>query len=240
MKKLTEEQTREFLKKITRSEEEYYEMIARLALTFQLRFSQIGNLLRINPEEVGPVLRKALFAKDSNQSSYLVNALDNLNAYAFKDYNRTMDEFNTFMMDLYMAYVGMQKGEEKDQAKAKAITLRSFIYDIPVARFRQNHEVGTPISPDDALALIHYQIKFFLSPVTLCKFCKITNEEYQSCLKLAQELDPNITKDYAEILKIYQVAENNKSNDIKNNDTVKKIYININPQENKEKSVQRG
>lgn len=228
MERINDEQIRSFLRKITKDENDYYEMVSRIALTFGLRFSQIGKIFGLKDEEVGPVLRHALYALvPDGKKPYLVGALDNLNAYAFKDYKRSEEEFYTFMMDLYMEYVAMQRSETKEEGKAKAIALRGLIYDIPVARFRKNHVAGAEISDADALAIIRYQIKFFLSPVALCKFFQITNEEYQKCLEKAKMQDPNIENDCNEVLKIYQVAENNKSNDAHNVEASQKVHVEV-------------
>ncbi len=207
--RLNDRQIRMFVKRIAPEEEGQLQFIAKVALTFGLRYSQIAKIFRIPDEQVGPLLRKY-------SAKNIINGLDNLYSYGFKEPDLVLNEFYDYINNLYQAYLNRNRED--------VVNLLGEINDIAFARFHKNHEAGAKITPEEAVAIIKYQVKYFITNVSLCKLAKINNDELKKCHEMVAQVDPVLAEDCQKIIEL-QTKDNNQ---IEYYSKMKSVQANIN------------
>ncbi len=185
--RLSDGQIRTFLKRIASTEEGQLQFIAKMTLTFGLRYSQVAKIFQIEESQVGPLLRKY-------SSKNIINGLDNLYSYGFKEPERVLNDFYDYINNLYQAYLHRNREE--------VVALLGQINDISFARFRNSHEADTEITVEEAISILNYQIKYFITPVNLCKLAKISNEQYKKCQSLVENSNPLLYADCQKLIAI--------------------------------------
>lgn len=222
-KKLNIKEMQMFVRRINGTDEGYVNFLLKVTLTFGFRFSTVSKLFDIPEEEVGRFLRQnynnpriTMDAKKEMEAKRNIMTLDNLHSYGKKNQEAAESEYFDFINMLYQAYM------EKD--RAKVIELIGFINDIPFVKFKQNHEKGIPLNVDEALALIRYQVKYFIPTVQLCTKIGLTNAEFLEAVKLVKKNNQVLYDCYQNLIKETTRGEKIKEQEAKRNSI--KISVN--------------
>ena len=222
-KKLNIKEMQMFVRRINGTDEGYVNFLLKVTLTFGFRYSTVSKLFDIPEENVGRFLRQNYNNPNADrnpkkeiEAKRNIMTLDNLYSYGNKNQAAAESEYFDFINELYKAYI--------EKNRPRVIELIGFINDIPFVKFKQNHEKGMPLSVSDALALIRYQVKYFIPTVQLCTKIGLTNSEFLEAVKLVKENDPVLYDCYQNLIREITRDEKNKEQEAKRNSI--KISVN--------------
>ncbi len=196
---LNEREMRSFIKKINTDPDALKRFIAKVSLTFGFKYSTISNLFRYPLFDVDKLLREG-FKEDNMNNARIKDAIDKLFYWSFKDQDAALKEYNDYINALYQAYYN------KDLKKIKELV--DFINDIPFYQFKENRKDNSPLTNEDIITILRFELKYFYTPVELCAFLNISVKEYTEGIEKIKDIEPALYNYYHKLIKELRHNEN--------------------------------
>lgn len=183
---VTDEHIRGFLSKVFKTDEARLEFLGQVILQFGLDINTICEILNI-PLEKQKEFSIRLRSVNKTNEEYLYNTLYR----NIRNPQQVKQEFYDYMTTFYLAVA------HKDYEQIK--NCKSIFYQIErgIQNIIKNKKPNVPLSDDDIVTLLKFQIKYNLSSKSMCEKLNVINRyRYLLRVKALENEYPDLVNDF--------------------------------------------
>lgn len=181
---------KELLFKMYPTREKRLKFMANCALSFGMRLDLLSEFLGEDKNE--------LYKEYQNRDIYHTESINFLFHHGFKLQDEAKQDFLVYFSRLSEAFL------KNDREKCREILRELTKIDVEIAKFKKRHNAKQPITEEDILNILRFQLKYGLASRSVAAFVGIDAIGYVKRVNGLQDKYPKLISDYHYIADFWQ------------------------------------